>query len=236
MPVEAKHLTKTFGDLVVFRDLSFSLPENKVTVLLGPSGCGKTTLLNIISGADRLFEGRLAGAEDHTMSYLFQEPRLLPWKTVRGNLEFVLRHKFSEARCAQVIEHMLELVGLSGFSNYYPDQLSGGMRQRAALARAYAFPGDLILMDEPFQALDLRLKLGLVKTFNRLWVEEPRTAVFVTHDIHEAILLGDVIIVLSDRPASIRRHFSNGVPRSERSLESDEILRLEKDLYTECSL
>lgn len=236
MTIEALHLGKSFDELVVFRNLSLTFANTKVTVIFGPSGCGKTTLLNILSGTDTDFEGAVKGLETADLSYLFQEPRLLPWKTVEGNLEFVLRHRFEEQKRKTIIGHVLEVVDLVGFKTYYPDQLSGGMRQRAALARAYAYPGEILLMDEPFQALDLRLKLGLAKTFNKLWLEEPRTSVFVTHDIHEALILGDEIFILSERPASLRSVIRNDLPRADRHLDREEMIRLEKELYALCGL
>ncbi len=222
---------KSFGDLRVLDSLSMDIFEDRVTVILGPSGCGKTTLLNIISGTDRDYTGEIRGLDDKVISYLFQEPRLLPWKTVRGNLEFVLKGAVPEDERHAAIDGHLEMVELSDFGGYYPDQLSGGMKQRVAVARAFAYPSEILLMDEPFQALDLALKLNLLDAFLKLWEKSRRTALFVTHDIQEAILLGERIYVLSDRPAKPLACISLDVPHRERSLEDPRLLRIEQDLY-----
>ena len=224
-------VVKSFADLRVLDSLSMDIFEDRVTVILGPSGCGKTTLLNIISGTDRDYTGKIHGLDGKVISYLFQEPRLLPWKTVRGNMEFVLEGAAPGGERNGVIDRHLEMVGLLDFDGYYPDQLSGGMKQRAAVARAFAYPSDVLLMDEPFQALDLALKLSLLDSFLTLWEKSRRTALFVTHDIQEAILLGERIYVLSDRPAKPLACISLDVPHRERSLEDPRLLRIEQDLY-----
>ncbi len=129
------------------------------------------------------------------------------------------------------IERFLGVVDLLAFRDSYPHELSGGMRQRVAIARAFAFPGQVLLMDEPFQALDLGLKLFLVSQFQALWLAEPRPALFVTHDLHEALVLGDEILVFSARPASLRQVLENRVPRADRTLRNPELLALERELY-----
>lgn len=232
MKIDIKDISKQFGTLEVLRNIDLLIPEGKVTAILGPSGCGKTTLLNILSGTITDFTGTVTWKGEKTISYLFQEPRLLPWKSVEDNLRFVLANGGDTA----LIDHYLSLVGLLDFKQYYPGQLSGGMKQRAAIARAFIFPADVILMDEPFQALDLRIKLSLVDNFIALWMQSsaagPKTAIFVTHDVQEALLLGDSIVVFSDRPAVVRKRFTNPIHYNNRSLHNPEILRMERDLYT----
>jgi NitT/TauT family transport system ATP-binding protein len=204
----------------VFSNFSMSIMESGVSVILGPSGCGKTTLLNLLSGLLSPRKGSI-GPEYENISVLFQEPRLLPWKTVRKNIELVLKGRLGEKQARETALHYLELVGLGKYEKFYPDELSGGMRQRVAIARAFAYPAELILMDEPFQALDLGLKVSLTGLFTRLWIEERRTSVFVTHDINEAILLGDEIFVLSkDKPVQIVERIVNEEPHDARSLDS----------------
>ncbi len=221
----------------VFRAFSMKMPAAKVSVILGPSGCGKTTLLNLVSGLLEPGSGYIdaAGRSENDkgrISVLFQEPRLLPWRSVRRNIEIVLNKHLGAVNSRKTAEHYLTLVGLGSFMDYYPAQLSGGMRQRAAIARAFAYPADTILMDEPFQALDLGLKINLTELFTKLWVEDRRTSVFVTHDINEAILLGDEIFVLSSgKPAEILEHITNNDPHSGRTLESETSIEIEKRLY-----
>lgn len=234
MSIIVNNLCRSFGPLTVFRDFSLTVPGEKITALLGPSGCGKTTLLHILAGLLKPDSGEISGIDQQPVSYLFQEPRLLPWKTVAGNLELVLKDKMEQAEGVRKISEILETVELDGFSNYYPHQLSGGMRQRTAIARAFIYPSNLMFLDEPFQALDLKLRLSLMSSFLRLWQKDRRTAVFVTHDVQEALLLGDDIVLLSSSPESgarISKRFSNPLPIKERRLSSPSLLDLERELY-----
>ena len=221
----------SYGALSVLEGLSFTLQKERITCLLGPSGCGKTTLLNLISGNLPLQKGEISGLPEGGPAYLFQEPRLLPWKTLGGNIDLVLRRSYPPEERAGVIEKLLSLVELKGFASYYPHQLSGGMRQRGALARAFALPSELLLMDEPFQSLDPALKLGLIEVFRRLWEGDRRTSLLVTHNFQEATLLGDHILVLSQRPAGLVKILENPVPPKERKPYGAKVLALEQELY-----
>lgn len=231
MKIDLKNISFSYNSLQIFKNLDLVIPKGKVTVILGPSGCGKTTLLNLISGVLEPDKGNIQIPENFTLSYLFQEPRLLPWNTVSQNIKFVLDALTNEVADFRT-SHYLKELELNSFADYYPWQLSGGMKQRVSIARAFAFPSNTILMDEPFKGLDLALKLNLFKLFNRVWREDERTAIFVTHDIHEAILLGDEIIVLTNTPVSVKKKFKNTTPLNERSLHNSEILSLERELYT----
>lgn len=186
-----------------------SFKENEITCILGPSGCGKTTLLHIIGGLIRPEGGILEGFNDKQLSYVFQDPRLLPWKTVRENIEFVLPRHLHAAQRKQQAEQLIRQVELEGFSCYYPSQLSGGMRQRVSIARAFAVSSDIILMDEPLKGLDAVLKQNLIQWFLPIWKADRRTVIFVTHDVEEALQLGDTIVVLSKAPAQILLHTEN---------------------------
>ena len=186
---ELKNIYKSFDGLEIFSDFSLRLKENCINCILGPSGCGKTTLLNLLAEIIIPDKGSIAGLPPR-VSYVFQEPRLLPWKTVRKNIEFVLRDHFSSDQVKERAEKYMELVELSRFAGYYPGRLSGGMKQRASLARAFSYDSSLILMDEPFNSLDYKLKKTLGKALLRLWEEEKRTVVYVTHDIDEAVGFG----------------------------------------------
>lgn len=231
MAIEIADLQMSYGELTVFQDFNLEIPESEVTALVGPSGCGKTTLLDIIAGVTAPDSGTVGGCDGHTIGYVFQEPRLLPWMTVVGNIEFVLRDHFSDDECRRRAKQWIELVGLARFEGYLPDQLSGGMRQRVGLARAFAYPSSLLLLDEPFQALDLRLKLDLVRVFEDLWVLDRRTTLLVSHDINETLLLADELCVLSQPPTNIEAHFTIEVPHGRRSLDDDRLIGVEHRLY-----
>ena len=231
MSITIEHVSKHYGELPVFELFSLELPRRSVTAVLGPSGCGKTTLLRLIAGLVEPDAGRVSGRSDEAVSYLFQEPRLLPWLSLEGNVSYVLPETMGAGERRNRAGRLLRLVGLEEFVHYTPSMVSGGMRQRAAMARAFAFPAQTILMDEPFQALDIALKLSLVGLFRRLWEDDPRTSVFVTHDVQEAVLLGDQIVVLSPRPAHVVQTWENPVERKMRSLEDATLLELERKVY-----
>ncbi len=221
------------SEMVIFKDFNIKITALKVSVILGPSGCGKSTLLNIIHGILTPDSGTVEKKNCNAISYLFQEPRLLPWKTVSQNIELILKKHYRPQQRQEITEHYLKQIGLSDFANFFPSELSGGMRQRVAIARAFAYPAEIILMDEPFQALDPGLKLNLTRFFSSLWIEDNRTSLFVTHDITEAIFLGDEIFVLSSKfPSTIVDHIINPVPRGRRHPENPESLKIEARLYS----
>lgn len=208
----------------VFDGFTEEFPEGAVSAILGPSGCGKTTFLHLLAGLLEPAAGTAGREEGRAVSYLFQEPRLLPWMTVRENVALVHDDPLK-------VEKLLDMVGLGSCGDAFPDQLSGGMRQRVAMARAFCFDASLLLMDEPFQALDLALRISLVNSFRQLWRESPRTTIFVTHDVQEALVLGDLICILSGPPAVTSGRLVNPVAREERSLGNPELLKLEAELY-----
>lgn len=220
MELQIQNLNKSFDGLSVFSDFNLTLNENTITCILGPSGCGKTTLLNIIGRVVEPDGGSFIGFENKVFSYIFQEPRLLPWKTVRGNIEFVLGSTLSPTERKAEAEQLIEHVQLDGFANYYPSQLSGGMRQRVSIARAFACKSDIILMDEPLNGLDYNLKQSMTKWFSQIWKEDRRTVIFVTHNVDEAVLLGDEIVVLSRPPVQVERRIKINEPSGNRSQES----------------
>jgi NitT/TauT family transport system ATP-binding protein len=228
----------TTRTLHVLQDISFRAGDGEFVTIIGASGCGKSTLLNLAAGLD----GATAGAVyvDGTpvegpgldRAVVFQEFALFPWLTALGNVEFGLRSKgmTSEARHA-VAQKYVDLVGLSGFEDYHPHRLSGGMRQRVGLARALAVEPAALLMDEPFGALDAQTRLTMQQALSEIWRTAGRTVLFVTHDIREAVYLSDRVLVLSGRPAVISMELAIELPRPrdrhdarfqeyERSLES----------------
>jgi len=204
---DLKNIYKAYGSLNIFVDFSISFRKNQINCILGPSGCGKTTLLNIIAGLISPDSGTIEGFNRDRISYVFQEPRLLPWKTVSENIEFTLKDKVPGEAIHELIQKYIRLMELDGYSNYYPGQLSGGMKQRVSLARAFSFPSDIILMDEPFKGLDYKLKQSLQNSFTDLWEQDKRTVIYVTHDIDEAIELGQEIYLFSRHPVKILKTF-----------------------------
>lgn len=226
-----KNIDFSYRERKLFNNFSLSIKEGKVTVLLGPSGCGKTTLLNLISGLQDPDKGSIVIPEKREISFIFQEPRLLPWKTVEENIHFVI-DKLPKDEIKKRSNYYLNALQMEKFKNYYPAELSGGMKQRSAIARAFAYPSNTILMDEPFNGLDLSLKINITELFNRMWRKEERTAVFVTHNIHDALLLGDEIIVLSKEPTLIKEHITNSIPHNKRSLGGSLMQSIENKLYS----
>lgn len=226
-----REVSKSYGGLSVLDRFSLDFQPRKVTVLLGPSGCGKTTLLNILSGLLPMDAGERTGFENARFSYVFQEPRLVPSLSALRNVELVLRAALPpEARRERALR-FLSSVGLQEARDQKPDQLSGGMRQRTALARAFAYPADLLLMDEPFQSVDLKTRVELMDTFLELQAKEPRTVVFVTHEVKEALYLGDTVVVLSDKPARILDRMELTPSKGHRRYSSPELIEVEAALY-----
>lgn len=205
MTITIKNLSKAYGDQVIFENFNLVLDKNKITGILGPSGSGKSTLLNLCSGLETPDKGTIEGVNFQAISYVFQEPRLLPWRTVRENLRFVLKQKSIKKKgpYEEVINDMLQVVGLGTVGELYPRELSGGMRQRVSIARAFLYPSEILLMDEPFSSLDCALKNKLMTDFLEIWKRNQRTVVFVSHNREEIERLCQDIITFSDKPVKI---------------------------------
>jgi NitT/TauT family transport system ATP-binding protein len=200
----------------IFKNLNLSLRDGEFVSVVGPSGCGKTTMLRVINGllprtsGDVFIDGRSAFEMDHelVMGFVFQGASLLPWRTSLKNILLGLEGRGPNPKEAeQNSRKYLDLVGLSGFDNHYPHELSGGMQQRVNLARALAVNPRILLMDEPFAALDAQTRSFMQLELLRIWAETKKTVIFVTHMIAEAILLSDRIVVFSHRPGTIRSEF-----------------------------
>lgn len=226
-------IRKRFGLLEVLAGISASFQASSVTAVLGPSGCGKTTLLNIIAGILAPDEGDTGEFPFASFSYSFQEPRLLPWLSSLDNLLFALSALKDKELGRERASRFLEEAGLEGFASTKPSRLSGGMKRRLSLARAFAYPSDILLLDEAFSAVDLKLRIELMDLFSLLWREERRTTIFVTHDIQDALYLADQILVLSSRPARILDRVDVRAPRESRRYGSRELIDLEERLYRE---
>jgi NitT/TauT family transport system ATP-binding protein len=179
--IRFESVTKKFDSQTVFENLNLDIPLNRTTVLSGPSGSGKTTMLRMIAGLDRDYTGSVTGVPD-TISFMFQEDRLLPWKDVKGNIEFVLKDIMDKTEIDTAIKKIIDGVQLTGHENKKPSELSGGMKRRVALARAFCYPSKLVILDEPFNGLDAQLKNDMAGLFDRLFIKTGKTAIIVTHD------------------------------------------------------
>lgn len=231
MGYRVNDLSFSYGPLPVLNGLSAEFADSSVTALLGPSGCGKTSFLNLLSGLVEPDSGSIEGFREASVSYCFQEPRLLPWLTAKENIRFALSRFEDGAAMETRAVAFLGLAGLADFSDYYPNKLSGGMRRRLALARAFAYPSSLLLLDEAFTAVDLRMRLELMDLFSKLWEEERRTTILVTHEIQDALYLADRVLLLSERPAQVLEDIPLHIPRKNRSFGAGEALKLGAKLY-----
>jgi NitT/TauT family transport system ATP-binding protein len=210
-----------YGEVAVLENLTLEVKAGEVVMLVGPSGCGKTTLLNLLSGHLAPVSGTITRAG--TARTVYQQDGLFPWLTVWENVGLGLRSVPDQTQRDGEIAELLELVNLTGFKDHYPHQLSGGMRQRAELARVLAGESDILLMDEPFSALDYQARLTMRRELARVLQKRPRTVVFVTHDIEEAAQLADRVLVLSKRPATICQELPINLARP-RGLADDEVV------------
>lgn len=222
--IELKDISKSFNGIQILKDFNLTFENNLITCLFGPSGVGKTTIANIAAGLVPIDGGCVCRTSGSALySYVFQEPRLLEWYSVYDNIDFVLKDIYPADKRQNVISDYLTMMELTEYKNYKPKELSGGMAQRVSLARAFAYPSDVLIMDEPFKGLDIKLKGEMILSFQRLWSKSKRTVLFITHDIEEASRLSDIIFVIKGRPAQIIR-------RIEKSSHSDyEVKRLLMD-------
>ena len=216
------HASKLFleGTVVAFRNVELVVRSREVLCIVGPSGCGKTTLLRCIGGllmpssGQVLIDGEAIRAPRKGVAIVFQHFGLLPWKTVADNVAFGLRiARLPRQRVNERVEHYIQLVGLAGFENHYPYQLSGGMQQRVGLARALATDPEILLMDEPFASVDAQTREVLQEELLQLHDRERKTVIFITHSIDEAIILGDRIAVMADRPGRVKEVLAVDFPR-----------------------
>ncbi len=229
-PLRLVGVSRAFGTLPVLREISLEIQRGEFVAIVGPSGCGKTTLLNLLSGFDDPTAGTIE--RDGQIRMVYQQDGLFPWQTVTENIALGLREVKDPAERAAQIADSVKLIGLEGFEQHYPHQLSGGMRQRVELARALAGRSDILLMDEPFSALDYLTRLRMRRELARILHERPRTVVLVTHDIEEAAQLADRILVLSERPAMIRYELAISEPRP-RDPTNPEVVRAMHRILTE---
>jgi ABC-type nitrate/sulfonate/bicarbonate transport system ATPase subunit len=243
--VVVDHVTKSFippqgGEMNnVLKDISFTQDDGEIVSVIGPTGCGKSTLLRIIAGiitpdsGSVTVSGRGVSLSDPACAVVFQNFNLFPWRTAIKNIEVGLEAKgIGPEERSKIAEHFIDLVGLKGFEEYHPHQLSGGMQQRVGLARALAIDPKVILLDEPFGSVDMLTRDSLRDEVAHILLEAKKTALFVTHNIDEAIFLSNRIIVLGGRPSSIRTTFNVNLPypRTDDVYLSDQVIKLKMDL------
>ncbi len=224
--IAAQNVYHSYDSLHVLRDINFQIQEGEFVSIVGPSGCGKTTLLKIVGGLLPPLRGHISIKESsldvavkkRELGFVFQNPVLFPWRTVLKNVELPLEIIGDTSPLAEAQE-LIELIGLKEFAGYYPDALSGGMKQRVSLARALVFNPDILLMDEPFGALDELTRERMNLVLLDIWQKTKKTILFVTHSLSESVFLSDKVIVLSDRPATIAAVRDIQLPRP-RAIET----------------
>jgi NitT/TauT family transport system ATP-binding protein len=208
--IRIKGLSKRFGSFTAVDDVTLDIARGEFFMIVGPSGCGKTTLLRIVAGLENPTEGSIdvdlaSGSDRPVNSMVFQGDSIFPWMTVWDNAAYGLKMRnVSQSRVKEVVGHYLDRTGLTKFVDAYPHQLSGGMRQRVSIARAFANDPEILLMDEPFSALDAQNKLLLQEELLRIWEEDKKTVMFITHDVDEAVKLGDRIMVMTAQPGRLK--------------------------------
>lgn len=224
--LKIKALKKGYEGLLVLKNINLEVTKKEIVALLGPSGCGKSTLLNLIAGLVKEDGGKIDNQAEK-IGYVFQEDRLLPWLTVYENIR-VAGEKENKKRIHELIGKMK----LTGFEHYYPEQLSGGMCQRCGIARALYYGSSLLLMDEPFRSLDYGLRLEMLEQVKEVCRTENTSVVFVTHDIEEALMIADRVLVFGKRPATIIREVE--LPRTERlrRVEEERLMKLKSEIHT----
>ena len=243
--IEARNLCKTYegrdGSVVALEDVSLKVTDSEFVSILGPSGCGKSTLLRILDGlasadsGEVLMDGKPIERPTQERGFVFQSFNLFPWRTVRGNIEFGMEIKGVAKKARHTVsQRLIELVGLTGFDRKYPHELSGGMQQRVGIARALAIDPAVLLMDEPFGALDAQTREDMQDELLRIWAAARKTVLFVTHSIEEAIYLSDRVLIMTPRPGRILAELDIPFdrPRSEAHRTLPEFSALRHDIHS----
>ena len=230
------HMTKSFGDLKVLNDISFDVHRGEFLCIVGPTGCGKTTFLNCMTGIYDLTEGQIlvngepVDTKKHNMAYIFQEYSTMSWLTVEQNVAFGLKmRRKPKEEIDKEVANVLEMVGLTKYKDYYPVELSTSMLQRVVIARAFAVKPDILLMDEPYGQLDVELRFRLEDELLKLWKELGTTVIFITHNIEEAVYLSENILVLTNKPTTIKKRLTNSLARP-RKITSPDFIQLREEV------
>ena len=218
--VEVKNLTKLFGDLLVLDNMSFNIRKGEFVCVVGPTGCGKSTFLNCLtrihmpSEGDLFIDGVPADPRKHNISFVFQEPSALPWMTVEENIAYGLKiKKLPKNEIDERVNQILDLMGLQEFRKSYPGELSVSAEQRIIIGRSFAMRPDLLLMDEPYGQMDVKMRFYLEDEVIRLWKELGSTVIFITHNIEEAVYLAEKVMILTNKPAKIKEEVIIDLPR-----------------------
>lgn len=234
--VEVRNLTKRFGDLTVLDGINFNIKEGELLAIVGPTGCGKTTFLNTLSKLMPTTEGNIyingeeADPKKHNLAYVFQEPTCLPWRTVRENVAYGMEVKgVGKEEREDRATKIMDLVGLTSCADLYPNQVSASMMQRIAVSRAFAVNPDLLLMDEPYGQLDVKLRFYLEDELVNIWRKLNSTVLFVTHNIEEAVYVAERILVLINKPTKIKAEIPVDLPRP-RDLLNPKFIELRKEV------
>lgn len=232
--IKVEHLTKQFGDMLVLNDLNFEIQKGEFVCVVGPTGCGKTTFLNLLtriytpSSGELYIDGEPADPKKHNISFAFQEPSAMPWLNVRKNLEFGLKiKKIPKKEMNLRVDRILKLLGLTEFENAYPRELSVSSEQRVIIGRAFSTYPDLLLMDEPYGQMDIKMRFYLEDEILKLWKEFDSTVLFITHNIEEAVYLAEKVIILSNKPTVIKEVVNIDLPHP-RDVTSEEFIKLRK--------
>ncbi|GAA6292904.1 ABC transporter ATP-binding protein [Enterocloster asparagiformis] len=218
--IHVENLTKKFGDLLVLDNITFDIKKGEFVCVVGPTGCGKTTFLNLLSCLIEPTEGKLlidgqpADPKKHDIAFVFQEPSSFPWLNVEQNIEIGMKiKKIPEKERKERVERMISLMGLEQFRKSYASQLSVSTEQRMVIARAFAMNPDLLLMDEPYGQMDIKMRFYLEDEVIRLWRETGTTVIFITHNIEEAVYMAERILILSNKPATVKEEVLVDLPR-----------------------
>jgi NitT/TauT family transport system ATP-binding protein len=232
--IHVENLTKKYGDLLVLDDISFDIQKGEFVCVVGPTGCGKTTFLNLLSclieptQGQILIDGVPADPKKHDIAFVFQEPSSFPWLTVKDNIGFGMKMKdWSREKREKRENEILKLMGLEKFAESYPSQLSVSTEQRMVIGRAFAMNPDLLLMDEPYGQMDIKMRFYLEDEVIRLWKETGTTVIFITHNIEEAVYLAQKVLILTNKPAKVKERLSIDLPHP-RNVSGSEFIRIRK--------